>query len=538
MHYICINIFLPTAAPAGNEVTGCLTFIAPKGEFVNSVRSVLTLACLSAVFAGECFADEGSAVRLEPKGYTSIEFGQIVEGYDKNAGDIENVFIEKILTGFGLEAILGPRTKLTTVIEMKMFNEFPRLVRLGATRRLYFYPYLTQAEICHEIISSETWGLRAGGGYFPFKYNSDVRNLGEYLFRSTAYPQTLTTEFDYNFARLAGAYLKGTMAWGGMNAGKAGLDLLATTNTEWMAVHDLNLSLLGTFSYGKFFTMGLGAGFCSIISVDSSATSPRNSATWYLAVDDTTLSAGGRDTLNYTFAGTKLMARYSVDFRELLHRVRPDFCDFFGEQDLRFYGEAALLGVKNYPTALNSPVWYMSRLERIPVMFGFNWPTNPLVAYTAAVIPELFSCYFPEEELDRKEKTALLVTGAAGLAAGAGTWYLEKKLARKLRLDVLSVEAEWWGNRYPNNLEGVVIDGLPIPFPAGTPSIDSMKYKGDNWKWSIYGQKTFAGHYRVTFQAASDHMRTFALDWNRQDWEESLRSPKKWCWLIKFGVLF
>jgi hypothetical protein len=303
-------------------------------------------------------------------------------------------------------------------------------------------------------------------------------------------------------------------------------------------VHDLNVSAVGHVSYRKLFTLGLGASFCSLLSADSNATAPQNSATQYFTAEDTTLSAAGRDTLYYTFAGTKLMARFSLNLRELLRRVRPDLYGFFGGQDLELYGEAAFLGVKNYPTASTSPIWYMSRLERIPVMVGCTWPTHPLAVYTAAVVPELFSCYFPEKTLDRKEKTTVLVTGVAGLAAGAGTWLLEKTLSKKLRLDVLAVEAEWWGNRYPNNLEGVVLDGIPIPFRAGTMTIDSMKYKGDNWKWSIYGRKTFAGHYQVTFQAASDHMRTFALDWNRQDWEESLRSPKKWCYLIKFGVLF
>ena len=502
---------------------------------MNRLRTVIAAAGLSAVFAGTCFADNDGTITLKPKGYTSLEFGQIVEGYDKHVGNIENVFVEKVYTGFGLDVLFSPRTKLTAVLEMKMFNEFPRMVELGATRRLYFYPYLTQAELCHTVLSNEKWGLQVGGGYFPYKYSSDVRNLGEYLFRSTAYPQTLTTEFDFNFARLAGAYCKGSMTLGNM---KAGLDLLLTTNTEWMAVHDINLSLIGTFSYGKFFDIGLGAGFCSILSVDDNATTPRNSATQYFTSEDTTLSGVGVDTMNYTFAGTKFVARYSLNLRELLCTVLPDVSDFFGERDLKLYGEAALLGVKNYPTALRSPIWYMSRLERIPVMIGFNWPTNPLVAYTAAVVPEVFSCYFPEKTIDNKEKTMLLITGISSLAAGAGTWFLEKYLSKKLRLDVLSIEAEWWGNRYPNNLEGVVLDGLPIPFRAGTLSVDSMKYKGDNWKWSIYGRKTFAGHYQVTFQAASDHMRTFALDWNRQDWEESLRSPKNWCYVLKFGVLF
>jgi hypothetical protein len=87
-------------------------------------------------------------------------------------------------------------------------------------------------------------------------------------------------------------------------------------------------------------------------------------------------------------------------------------------------------------------------------------------------------------------------------------------------------------------MQGIVDDGLPLPFREGTPEIDSTTYKNDNYKWSVYGSKSFAKHYKVAFQAASDHMRTFAWDWNRQDWEESLRGPDKWYFVVRFGVMF
>jgi hypothetical protein len=308
--------------------------------------------------------------------------------------------------------------------------------------------------------------MNAGGGYFPYKYNDDVKNLGEYLFRSSAYPQTLTTEFDYPFARLAGLYLRSEYS---DNVNRANLDILLTTNTEWMAVGDINLSILAAYNFHRFFEIGAGVSFCSLISVDKNATTPSNYYTEYVQ---------GSDTSCYTFAGTKLMARATVDPKKFFS------WGSLGEQDLKIYTEAALLGVKNYPAALHSPIWYMSILERIPIMVGFNFPTFKL-------------------------------------------------------LDELALEGEWWGNRYPNSLEGVVDDGLPLPYQANSmPVVDSIKYKNDNYKWSVFGSKTFAKHYRVSFQAASDHMRTFAWDWNRQDWEECLRSPHRWYYVLKFGVLF
>jgi hypothetical protein len=429
------------------------------------------------------FASLGSfgndlALTYTPKVYATFEWGQIAKGFDKNVGPMSNVVMEKMYAGYGLQISPYPADTFRSCAEIKVFNEFPRLVTLGATRRFYFYPYITEAQYIHGFLQSDNAAISAGIGYFPYKYDENARNLGEYLFRSTAYPQTLTTEFDYPFARLLGLYASG------MFYDQLKCDVLVTTNTEYMAVHDVNLSFLGSWNLANAFEVGAGVMFGSIISADQSATTPTDANTLYVPPEDTANVSQSRsaDSLAkyshyYTFAGTKLMGRLSFDPKKLFHSA------LFGEQDLKIYGEAAFLGVKNYPQAYNSPIWYMSPLERIPVMLGFNFPAFKL-------------------------------------------------------LDVVSLEGEWWGNRYPNSQEGIVIDGLPLPFAAGTKSIDSTKYKNDNLKWSIYGCRTFAKHYQVKFQVASDHMRTFALDWNRQDWEEALRGPDNWYYEIKFGVLF
>jgi hypothetical protein len=435
---------------------------------MNLLRIAKTMTTVI-VWGSVCFGDSSSVI-LKPNGLASMECGQIVSGFDKNVtsspnGAIHDVWTEKIITGFGLDVHLSNKTDLLSSVEIKTFNEFPRLVNYGGSRRFYYYLYLTQAEINHVFFDETDRKLKIGGGYFPYKYNDDVRNLGEYLFRSTTYPQTLTTEFDYPFARLAGMYVKGAYYSG---ANKLALDVLATVNTEWIAILDLNLSLLASYNLAKVFEIGAGVSFCSILSADSSATTPKDVSTAYL---------NGQDTMYYTFKGTKVMGRFSFDPKKLFPSA------IFGDQDLKLYGEACLIGVKNYPAAIESPIWYNSILERIPVMIGFNLPAMKI-------------------------------------------------------LDVLSVEGEWWGNRYPNSMEGIVNDGLPIPFRPEKKTIDSTQYKSDNIKWSLYLTKKFATHYHVTFQVADDHIRTFAWDWNRQDWEESLRGPGCWYYVLKFGVMF
>jgi hypothetical protein len=446
-----------------------------KGLFMNFMHIVGIGLVL--MVAGFSYGQDTSGVKISFNGHASAEAGQVVSGYDKNAdnntGAISHMFVDRIYLGAGFNVKFDSLTNFAGGVDVKTFNEFPRLVAYGATRRYYYYVYLTQAELTHKVIDKNGLALTVGGGYFPYKYNSNAMNLGEYMFRSTAYPQTLTTEFDFPFARLAGLYAKSAYTMGN---NKLTFDFLATINTEWMAIGDLNLSMLASYNIAHAFEIGGGVEFGSVISADEDVTTPKNVSTKYTNVPltDSNRYSSGIDSNNYyTFRGTKVMGRFSFDPKKIFPMP---FC---GDLDLILYGEAALLGVKNYPAALHSPIWYNSRL---PVMLGFNVPTFKL-------------------------------------------------------LDRLSLEGEWWGNRYPNSLQGVVTNGLPLPFNGAT-TIDSTKYKNDNFKWSIYGCKSFNKHYKVTFQVANDHMRTFAWDWDRQDWEESLRSPKNWYYMLKFGVMF
>jgi hypothetical protein len=496
---------------------------------MNQVRSFCLAIFVVLSIAALSFGEDKLPFDLKSTTNASMEYGDIVKGHDKNVGDFENEWMEKVIIGYGVQATFTPVDTVRIAAEMKMFNEFPRLINLGATRRLYYYPYVREAQAIHSFVNNDVLNISAGAGYFPYKYNEDSRNLGEYLFRSTCYPQTLTTEFDMPYARLFGVYAKSTFF------NQLNFDVVANSNQEYMAINDINLTIIGSWNFRKLFEIGGGVSFCSIISADPNSTTPTGpNATATQYVDTVN---GKPDTLNYTFAGTKLMGRVAFDVKRLF--TDDGFGGFFAPQDLKIYSEIALLGTKNYPRALTSPIWYMSPLERMPVTFGLNWPTNPLLEYLSAMMPAGLSYVLdPYHKVTNADDTRLFELGGAGVVLGIGNWWLEQVLGKKLRLDELSVEAEWWGNRYPNSQEGIVADGLPIPFDAGTQTIDSMEYKGDNWKWSLYGKKTFGKYYQFIFQVASDHLTTFAWDWNRQDWEESLRGPSNWYYVAKFGVLF
>jgi hypothetical protein len=63
-------------------------------------------------------------------------------------------------------------------------------------------------------------------------------------------------------------------------------------------------------------------------------------------------------------------------------------------------------------------------------------------------------------------------------------------------------------------------------------------YKDDDWKWSIYGTKTFAKYYAVTLQVANDHLRSLAVNDQFVDFEETLHNLNHWYYMLKAKVFF
>jgi hypothetical protein len=430
--------------------------------------------CISALaWLSLGFGQEGG-VKVTTTGYAAMEEGQIVK-----AGTMFNpqwnpktnhIWVQKFYVGFNLQSKLDPLPIEGNVgIAMKVFNETPKyemVFDFGQGSRLWYLTYLNRADLLYTAHNTENMNLQFEIGYFPIKYNNDVRNLGEYLFRSGTYPQYLISNFDFPAARVAGLLLKGTFF------NNLHLNMLANVNTEWANLGDLNLTGILSYNIANAVEIGGGISLCSIISADMARTQPEYTDNGYQK---------NGDTAYYTFAGTKVMGRLSIDPKIFINT------DVFGKEDLKVYSEAALLGLKNYPVSLDSFTRYDDITKRIPVMFGFNFPTFKI-------------------------------------------------------FDVLSLEWEWFGCVYPNDLGPIIADGKPLALQKNNRQLgyvytDSSR---DNWKWSLYGKKTFFNFFNVTFQFANDHLRWETMDYNRQTTktEEALRQMGQWYWTAKFGYCF
>jgi hypothetical protein len=236
------------------------------------------------------------------------------------------------------------------------FETYPDAMRNPANspRKQYFSVYPSAAE---GIFSYDRWntvkvGLEAG--YFPFKYNPDTRNLGEYLIRCGAYPPYIITNLDQTLSRLAGLHASATL-WDMVH-----VHALFTQECEMPTFYDPSLSFLGDVNVKKIFEIGGGVMFSRFWPVNNNATAKNDPTNAY--VDPSLPNSTGY----YTFAGTKLMARASFDPKPLFGSFSGRF---LGPNDLRIYYEAAILGLKNYP------VYYDTVSKRIPIMIGFNVPT-------------------------------------------------------------------------------------------------------------------------------------------------------------------
>ncbi len=448
------------------------------GRAMNRITVVAAVVTGVMFGGGLCRADDDDdtiQVKLKPSGFVSMQMGQVVKGGpDAKGGAVDGAWIRQVYGNLSVSASLSTRTTLDVGMEMEMFNDFPIVTEATASqdfRSLNFYPYFDKAEITHVFgdVKDPYWTLT--GGYFRFKYNPDARDLGEYLFRTGTYPQFINTDFDFPQARLLGFHAALHPL------PNVTIDGLLYANLQYYAVGDWNLAAIVTYDPFKGVELGLGGSLCSILSADSSLTTPHDPSTAYHITYNAT--TGQADTSFFTFRGAKVMARASIDLKKFIGDMG------LGKEDLKLYGEAAILGLENYPENLPGPgivpINYDTLLDRIPVMAGLNLPTFKL-------------------------------------------------------LDVLSAQVEWFGSPYPNDIGDIVNNQLPIPLSI---TGNVYNYPDDHWKWSLYGTKKLYRNYSVTGQIANDHLRYLAAvtDFNI-DFDEVTHSLNQWYYMLKFTARF
>jgi hypothetical protein len=303
------------------------------------------------------------AKKVEFTGYSSYQFGQIVQGnFNNSIDDFKNYWSHEIYAGVGFHGSLNSRFSINAGLEGKVWHPFSQAANPQLEyHRKYNALWLDQGNGNYLVGDPERPWLTLTLGYFKYKYNPEARNLGEQLFRSVAYPGIIMNYFDFPAIRLLGA-----MGHFSFFTGKLNADAIVISESDWEPFGDFSFAFLAGCKPAKVLAVGAGVELARLIPVNKDKTTPRNIAQ-ILGKDSTGNILYGTDSCYYTFQATKIMGRVTFDPKTLFD------IPFFGPEDGKIYGEFDILGLENYS------FWYEDISKRIPVMFGFNFPAFKLL---------------------------------------------------------------------------------------------------------------------------------------------------------------
>jgi hypothetical protein len=304
-------------------------------------------------------------------------------------------------------------------------------------------------------------------GLMEYAFNTQVKNLGNYLYRSQAYPLYLTTNLDYIYSNILGIRFETGFFDNSLKIGA----MLSSITTK-PPLFDMNLGLFASYTTpNKFLDAGIGVCFDRFKAMDSDITDAKD------------LRAQLTDS-TVTFRSTKIDLRITLDPKALLF---PD-SDIFGPNDLKIYGEGAILGTTDpdyypidpdYPSEEDDLFARPSLINRMPIMFGLNVPTFKGLDYLTF---EIEFCKYP-------------------------------------------YAFDWWGEFAAN------------PSPQPTKTTDERWtniYKNrDNIKWTLYAKKSISD-FDIIAIFANDHINYPTYNGEGQfNSEQSFRKNWDWHWYIK-----
>jgi hypothetical protein len=445
----------------------------PIGRF-----SMAALA-LAAIFPSSPGAE---LVPTPRKAGTSIDIGQAFKDGEKNSLTRTGVYLTTGGTYDGKLEVIATLGGL-------FWYAFPE--QTSSSRLVKFGPGVGQAQAIYSFGDPESPYARLRFGLFPNKYNQDSRNLGEYLYRSGAYPGYLWTG-GWSYLNASSYLAQGLkLELPTFNGSITHYFTLFMERDAIAPIHDFSPGWMMTAKAGSAFEFGTGVVWQNGLSFNPDRLAPKTANNAYSkrtnlpvmgATDSATLDTTQWDY--YTFRGFKAMARAAVDLGTLLD------LSWTQPRDFSLYTEIALLGIEN------QPYYYERRSERMPMMAGISIPTFGL-------------------------------------------------------LSKLSIEAEYYKSRYPNTIYFPFgsQQGLPIPlssdggeaspadFSDSAFAADKKKFTADDWKWSVYANRKLTEGITLHAQAASDHLRHFNSE-AKPDSKPFTLTPSDWYYVVRleFGL--
>ena len=401
------------------------------------------------------------ALRLDATGAGYIMFGQVVSGYQYGQNS-EFPTEHKWLDFYGGNIIVNstPNDWFNAKVGLEVRSDFPISTGdiMKETYKIQYSSFLPRAEgIFHWNFNNNLSSLLIESGIFQYNFNPEIKNLGNYLYRGIAYPLFLETKLDYPWYDMFGI-----RSQVGILDDQIKVEGIINSEIKHAPFYDFSLAFTATYTAPqKIAEIGLGVCFNRLWSVDEDATLAKN------------LYSQGMDS-SWSLRATKFDSRLMFDVKPLFGNP-----EFFGRQDCKIYGEAALLGLTDPKYFPSDSTFKPTLLHRLPILFGINVPGFKI-------------------------------------------------------MDLISFEVEWFDSPYSNDWWGG-LDGGPSPVPNFVnDSVWNDIYKNkDNFKWTVYLKKSFSKFDFIGI-AANDHTiyNTFNAE-SQSNTEQSLRKPSNWHWYIK-----
>ncbi|MEO7427682.1 MAG: hypothetical protein ABI036_21035, partial [Fibrobacteria bacterium] len=327
--------------------------------------------------AGLCEAAGDPALSLHGAGW--MQFGRVEHSYA--TANASNDFRHNWLSNYGGIFVTGYQVDENWDAALGLGSLLVSLPRGSNSGADIWYPFwvgfLSEARVTYKSDDfAKDGGLQLTLGTFPYNYNPDSKNLGVYLLKGYVYPGAIES----GYGDLFGSVGSRTGAWGRYSIGGLTNDLMALIETDAKPLYDMSFADVLTWKISSGFELGAGVNLYRYLAADEKATSPgKDCQDAFLGPYAGSGPGGGQttpcfivrkdsagipiDTITGSLSGIKLMTRFRFDPKAWLGGK-----GVLGENGFVLYGEAAIIGTKDYP------ILYDDIKRRIPVMLGLNLP--------------------------------------------------------------------------------------------------------------------------------------------------------------------
>jgi hypothetical protein len=483
------------------------------------------------------------------------DLGQVVKGYSDGpdtTGSIENLFMFRSGIGLLASGTVGENLEMVVGLGGLMWKPFPETGH-KPSRYVLVGPGIAEASAKYKF--KENLSLKMG--LFSYKYNESAQNLGEYLFRSEAYPTLVSTQVEEGWVWL-NAYSKSM----GLKLSHSLLE--GAFNHEILLFSEFGKSPIFDFSPGyvaKYqangFQVGAGVSFHRLFPVKPSVTTPRTPTTTTQTIaysgglpwiaDVTYLDGTGDEqtvpTNSWQYGGVFNEAAFlaenapggtiteikvtqrgtapneALTLTEEVHQ-KLQYCDATGAcQSYYNTGKDSVLVVQGgsvVTDADGNPAYSPINIgdEHILTFKGIK-----VMAFGALDFNQILDLAV-EDWGSFKVFTEVAVLGVQNQPV----YYedITKRIPMMVGVniptggifDVVSLQCQYFPSDLPDNRSR--IDNFSQPLP-GLPEDshyewlnrrDAGDYKEDDLKWSVSLQKNLIPGLQVLAQAANDHIRT------------------------------